>query len=149
MSQTRYAQYDFQTIGYTPPPPPSLNGGLYSGEPFEKGAPWANVPMIPDATYMTHVALTYGNEVTPGSTVQYPATRPGNSYVDWVGLSPYEGTAINSGPHNIFCAPCDGDQKKQCYCEDICPNHQTRLCNKDNCAAKVKQNSFSKYYYVQ
>ena len=34
---------------YEPPPEPSLNGGLYTGEPFAAGAPWRNFPIAPDA----------------------------------------------------------------------------------------------------
>lgn len=60
-------------------PGPSLNGGLYTGEPFAKGAPWANVPNAPDAGFLTHVALRTANP-PPGATVQYVVgLRPGNN----------------------------------------------------------------------
>ncbi len=63
----------------TPIPPPSLNGGLYTGEPFAKGAAWANFPATPDADYMTHFNLKSANPPTE-ALVQYPGgPRPGNN----------------------------------------------------------------------
>ena len=148
MSRTllQFADYDFQKTGYTPPPPPSLNGGLYSGEPFEKNAPWANIPVTPDTTVYINESIKRGNNVTPGSSTQYPATRQGNSYVEWKDLQKYNGTAINSGPFNIYC-PGREPETARCLCEDICPQHQTRFCNKRNCMKKVNLNYMSKYYY--
>jgi hypothetical protein len=70
----------YNTAEHEPPPRPLLNGGLYTGEPFATGAPWANVPVIPDAGYMTHVALRSAGP-PPGAIYQYPGVyRPGNSY---------------------------------------------------------------------
>jgi len=58
---------------------PKLNGGLYTGEPFQKDAPWANVPVVPDADYMTHYNLRSANPPLEALT-QYPGgTRPGNN----------------------------------------------------------------------
>lgn len=60
-------------------PPRKLNGGLYTGEPFAPGAPWANVPVIPDAGYMTYVNLRSANPPAAALT-QYPGgQRPGNN----------------------------------------------------------------------
>jgi hypothetical protein len=36
-------------MSFVPPPPPTLNGGLYTGEPFPADAPWRNFPVEPDA----------------------------------------------------------------------------------------------------
>lgn len=67
-------------------PEPKLNGGLYTGEPFYKNAPWANVPCIPDVDYMTHVNLRSANP-PPGAIYQYPGNvRPGNNYQKMPGI---------------------------------------------------------------
>lgn len=69
-------------------PPPALNGGLYTGEPFKKGAPWANVPVVPDASYMIHYNLRSANP-PPGAIYQYPGyNRPGNNTIDMIGVRP-------------------------------------------------------------
>jgi hypothetical protein len=150
MSKLGFADYDFASTGYAPPPPPSLNGGLYTGQPFQKDAPWGNVPVTPDATPMIHDNLRRGNTPPFQAIYQYPGTRQGNSKVHWKGLHRYEGTAINSGPFHIYCAPCHPPHDKDaCYCEDICPNAQTALCNSTKCVRKPKQTDMlSKYYYV-
>jgi len=71
-----------------PIPPRALNGGLYSGEPFAKGAPWGNYPAIPDVDFMTHENLKSAYPPPPpGALVQYPGvTRPGNNYQAMTGL---------------------------------------------------------------
>lgn len=144
----QFAEYEFEKYGYMPPPPPSLNGGLYTGESFK--GPWGNVPVIPDATYMINKNLVRGNGyVAPGSTFQYPPSRQGNSFVDWNGLKRYQGTALNSGPFNIYCPPCCTSQERHCYCEDICPKTETKLCNRDTCVHRTSPNGFSKYYYIK
>lgn len=97
---------------HVPPPSPSLNGGLYTGEPFLKDAPWANVPATPDAGYLIHYALRSANP-PPGATVQYPAAiRPGNSYTDM-----YDVQRVR-GPYPIYCtstaaAPTDQQQRSR------------------------------------
>lgn len=89
---------------YSPPPQPSLNGGLYTGQPFQKGAPWANVPVIPDAGYMTHYNLRSANPPTD-ALFQYPGSiRPGNNWQPMEGLSAY------SAHHSMFCTPCKTDE---------------------------------------
>jgi hypothetical protein len=148
MKSLEFSTYDFEKTGYMPPPKPSLNGGLYSGEPFKDNAPWANIPVVPEATYMIHENLKRGNDVVPYSTVQYPATRKGNSFVEWKGIQKYEGSAVNYGPYNIYCTPCKYEEPK-CYCEDICPQHHTRFCNDKKCVRKEKKEYLSKYYYVR
>jgi hypothetical protein len=67
-------------------PQPKLNGGLYTGEPFYKDAPWANVPVVPDVDYMTNVNLRSANP-PPGAIFQYPGNvRPGNNYQKMPGV---------------------------------------------------------------
>lgn len=82
-------------------PPRALNGGLYTGEPFQTGAPWANVPVIPSSDYMNHVNLRSANPPIQ-ALFQFPGnTRPGNN------------TQTNPGhiPHpeggNFTCIPCE------------------------------------------
>jgi hypothetical protein len=64
-------------MSFVPPPPPSLNGGLYTGEPFQKGAAWANVPAAPDAG-------NYNFNVLPASVPSMPVAAmyhlPGGGY---------------------------------------------------------------------
>jgi hypothetical protein len=67
------------TSQHEPAPAPSLNGGLYTGEPFAPDAPWRNIPVVPDATYLTRVNLLSANP-PPGATEQIPGGwRPGNN----------------------------------------------------------------------
>jgi hypothetical protein len=95
--------------GYTPPPPPSLNGGLYTGEPFLPGAPWRNVPVVPDASYLTHFNLRSANPPTD-ALFQYPGGghRPGNNYTRMFGIKSF------SPQHkDVLCAPCIQDTSKK------------------------------------
>lgn len=58
-------------------PPPKLNGGLYTGEPFK--GPWGNVHVTPDVDYMTHVNLKTANPPIE-ALMHYPGgPRPGNN----------------------------------------------------------------------
>lgn len=53
-------------------PPPALNGGLYTGEPFK--GPWGNVPVVPDTDYMINVNLRSARP-PPEALTQYPGGR--------------------------------------------------------------------------
>lgn len=76
-------------------PPPALNGGLYTGEPFAKDAPWANVPVVPDTAYLIHYNLRSANPPTE-ALYQYPGyTRPGNNTLNMIGVVP------SKGPYNM------------------------------------------------
>lgn len=144
----QFYQYDFAKDGYLKPPPRSLNGGLYGGEPFLPGAPWGNVPIVPEATIYTNEAIAIQNEVPHQARFQYHATRPGNSFVEWRGLSMYPGTRENWGPYNMACLDCKVPEKG-CDCEDVvCPSSQTAVCNKNNCVQRNRPTSYSKYSYV-
>lgn len=66
---------------YEAPPGPSLNGGLYTGAPFARGAPWANVPVTPDAGYMSLVNLQTAGVAPDLARHHLPGggLRPGNN----------------------------------------------------------------------
>ena len=82
-------------------PPPALNGGLYTGAPFLPNAPWGNVPVIPDADYMTHVNLKSANP-PPEALSQYPGgPRPGNNNQTMPG--------VNRGGRPIACISTSAD----------------------------------------
>jgi hypothetical protein len=80
---------------FTSIPRPGLNGGHYTGEPFEKNAPWGTVPVIPDTTFMIHYNLSSANP-PPGANVQYIGyDRPGNNKTYMLGVSPPHNMAYN------------------------------------------------------
>lgn len=62
------------------PPSPTPNGGLYTGQPFEAGAPWRNFPATPDSGYLMHVSLRSARP-PPGARFHLPGggLRPGNN----------------------------------------------------------------------
>lgn len=63
-----------------PAPAPSLNGGLYTGQPFEAGAPWGNVPIPPDAGMMAF-NRNFPATAPPEARFMLPGggIRPGNN----------------------------------------------------------------------
>lgn len=115
---TNYAKLD--EPAHVPPPPRSLNGGLFTGEPFAKDAPWGNVPVIPDVDYMTNVNLRSANP-PPGAVFQYPGNmRPGNNFQKNTGLNPFTGKSGDQ-PYNFSCVSCETIAAaeltpKQCKC---------------------------------
>lgn len=118
-----------QPAAAVPPPPPTLNGGLYTGEPFAKGAPWGNVPVVPDAGYLIHHNLRSANP-PPGALYQYPGSiRPGNSSHEMYGIMKLE-----DRPYNLYCID---DTHKRSNDEDM---HRSQM-EKNN-------QRFSKYYYI-
>jgi hypothetical protein len=60
-------------------PPRALNGGLYTGAPFEAGAPWANAPIVPDSNVYIRSGLTIGNVPPPGARTQTIGDRGGST----------------------------------------------------------------------
>ena len=92
-------------------PPRALNGGLYTGEPFAKDAPWANVPVVPDVTYMIHHNLRSAKP-PPGALVHYPGTvRPGNN-------EPlYEGVQRVAGWNHHCATPETQMASRGCACK--------------------------------
>jgi hypothetical protein len=141
MMKLHFSEYDFEKIGYQTPPGPSLNGGLYTGEPFVKNAPYGNIAITPDATVYINNNLARGNQPPPSAKYQYPATRQGNSFVEWKGIKHSHG--------NIYCAPCT-PSALICSCDEICPNEQTRRCNLANCRKQQAANAdgLNKLFFV-
>lgn len=93
-------------------PPPSLNGGLYTGEPFEKDAPHANIPIIPDGGYMTHFALRSANPPTQALFQYNDNYRPGNNTPVMPGIEPYK-----QGQYGIMCNnSVDKTSMRPCKC---------------------------------
>lgn len=121
---------------YVPPPPPILNGGLYTGEPFQKDAPWANVPVIADADYMTNINLRSANP-PPQALYQYPGnTRPGNNYQANTGLKPYRGdNGFEDATYNFNCIPCNTFKEKtpDCPCKRMYPISGNCTLSSCNC----------------
>jgi hypothetical protein len=75
-------------------PPPPLNGGLYTGQPFMKGAPWANIPFIPDSDFMTNQALRLADPPADALYQYQGGLRPGNNYQKMPGVEVLSGLGI-------------------------------------------------------
>jgi hypothetical protein len=107
INKMQFSSYEYDT--YVKPPEPKLNGGLYTGEPFAKDAPWANVPVIADIDYMTHYNLRSANPPIE-ALFQYPGTvRPGNNFQNMTGLAKPSG-------YDFLCTPCL--KNNGCYTTD-------------------------------
>jgi hypothetical protein len=63
----------------SPIPPRTLNGGLYTGEPFYKNAAYANFPVLPTSAYWTHYNLRSANPLPQALYQIQNAYRPGNN----------------------------------------------------------------------
>ena len=73
---------------YQQPPPPAWNGGWFTGEPYDKDAPWGTVPVIPDVSFLIHNNLLSA-QPPPGANIQYPGSfRPGNNAQAMPGIVP-------------------------------------------------------------
>ena len=91
---------------WSPIPEPALNGGLFTGQPFIKNAPWATVPVRPTAAYMTNVTLKSANPPVQALFQLQAGFRPGNNTDDNVpGLMNFTGNK-DFGPFNFACLPC-------------------------------------------
>lgn len=89
MSRLGFSEYNFEATGYVPPPPPSLNGGRYTGEPFRPDAPWRNFPATPDVDYYNHTHIRSAMNLPPDAIYQYPGmVRPGNNWQSMPGVLP-------------------------------------------------------------
>lgn len=136
MDRQKYQSLDdteAQGLPYVPPPPRALNGGLYTGEPFIPGAPWANVPVIPDADFMTNVNLRSANP-PPQALYQYPGNvRPGNNFQANTGLQKYQGSPGFTPAYNFGCVPCEAFAKPRgCKCQKMASISGNDV-NKCNC----------------
>lgn len=111
-----------ETAKYTPVPPRKVNGGLYTGEAFPADAPWRNFPVIPDASYMINVNLRSANPPLQ-ALFQYPGgTRPGNNYLDTIGLQRYVNEDMG-GSYDFKCLSCEKfvKPKPECKCKRVAP----------------------------
>lgn len=104
MQKQNYAPFNSEIS--VPPPPPSLNGGLYSGEPFAPKAPYANIPVVPDVGYMIHYNLRSANP-PPGAIYQYPGNiRPGNNFQSMPGIK-------RAKEYNLLCNSAATKEKSE------------------------------------
>lgn len=96
-SSLNYGLYDFDKHGYMKPKKPEKNGGLYTGEEFNRNKDYGNVPTINDVDYL--MAHNLKSALGPDEgRFHYPGyTRPGNNYQENPGLKKY------SNQHNIYC----------------------------------------------
>jgi len=107
-------------------PPPPLNGGLYTGEPFKPDAPWRAFPVVPCTAYMNHVNLRSANPPIQALFQTGANVRPGNNDSD-NNECPVTWTAKFAGDKNfgpfssIQCMPCF--KQKGCTCEHNCSGH--------------------------
>jgi len=53
-----FQDHDFEATGYVKAPDPTLNGGHYTGEPFETGAEYGDYPVKADAYFMNQQLKT-------------------------------------------------------------------------------------------
>jgi hypothetical protein len=92
-STLSHGNYEFNNYGYIKPPQPKLNGGLYTGEPFYKNAPYGNIPIMPDNDTMM-AYLRNGNVSGKGpyeTGFFYPSNyRVGNNHQEMKGVSQYK-----------------------------------------------------------
>ena len=96
-SSLNYGIYDFEKYGYMKPPQPKLNGGLYTGEEFNKDSDYGNVKVIADVDYLMYENLKSAKGPDEGR-FHYPgSTRPGNNVQLMPGLVEY------SNHHSIKC----------------------------------------------
>lgn len=107
-------------------PPRALNGGLYTGEPFAEGAPYANIPVFPDTGFMIHYNLLHADP-PPAAKYHYPGggNRPGNNIAITPGIVPL----TNDKQYGILCSTAD------------CSNKLTENCKCSKCR-------FRKYAYL-
>lgn len=113
-------------------PPPPLNGGLYTGEPFLPNAPWRNFLVIPTAPYLNHVNLRSANPPLQALFQMQTTYRPGNSMEAMPGVPKFTGDK-NFGPFSsILCLPCikkiECSCGYECDCKELCSNNKTTDC---------------------
>lgn len=134
-SKLASADYNIADVGYRPPPKPSLNGGLYTGEPFEETGLHRNFPVQPDSVNY-HITNLKSANPPPGAMHQFPDTiRPGNNLPDTVAL----GLSRYSTNHSIMCT-------KRPAPEDTMKNDSI---SKDFKCQKTDQNKdFNKHAYL-
>lgn len=116
----------------SPVPARALNGGLYTGERFEKNAEYANVPVLPFSSYWANENLRTAPNVPKQAFFQMQAGyRPGNNSDPMIpGMKFIEGDFKTYGPINSYCVPSMCEVKS--YKNDLTPS-----CHKGKCESKV------------
>lgn len=113
-------------------PPPPLNGGLYTGEPFLENAPWRNYPVIPSTAYLNHVNLRSANPPMQAIFQMGAHVRPGNNDSDPVIPNAKFVGSSNYGPFSsLMCTPCI--KRVGCTCGYDCAKSS---CPVDGCPYK-------------
>ena len=99
---------------------PVLNGGLYTGEPFQKDAPWGNYPAKPETGYLINQNLKSANP-PPLATYHYPSAnhRPGNNTPELPGIIECHGFYMINDDRKfsddcITYCPADFSSQLQC-----------------------------------
>lgn len=91
---------------------PKLNGGLFTGQPFEKGAPWGNFPVEPETGAYINKNLMSANP-PPLARYHYPGAehRPGNNTPELPGI-------VKCGDYGFYAIDDDRMFTKDCltYC---------------------------------
>jgi len=134
-SSINSSEYRQDEIGYRPPPKPSLNGGLYTGEEFESDGLHRNFPVKADSVNY-HINNLKSANPPPGVLYQFPdSIRPGNNLPNTsaIGLHKY------SDRHSIMCT------RKPEYTN--CSYTNKARCN-DHCSSQDSNKGFSKHSYL-
>ncbi len=89
---------------------PKRNGGLYTGEPFQEGAPWRNFPAEPTTGFMINTNLRSVETINPNPEqfFHYPSGghRPGNNTPALPGIA-------NCNRLNVYTI--DDGKESACY----------------------------------
>lgn len=89
---------------------PKLNGGLYTGEPFNQDAPWRNFPAEPSTGFLINTNLKSIETVEPHPQqfFHYPGAgqRPGNNTPALPGI-------VNCNGLNVYTI--DDGKQSACY----------------------------------
>lgn len=135
--ESNFSAYRQNEVGYIPPPKPSLNGGLYTGEPFKSDSLYKNFPVKPDAVYMNTENLKSARPSVPNVSFQFPdGFRPGNNLPDTqaFGLSRY------GNEHSILCTHYQPQTNVSC--------NSSANCESVQCMKHMENKGFNKHYYV-
>ena len=111
-------------LGYVPPPPPSLNGGLYTGTPFEPNSGWRNFPVKPDTGYYQFGSLAQVPSAPMAARFMLPGggLRPGNS----TPLIPPAFANSRVNELNAMCIPTEAFSATATPCCEAIPNQYGR-----------------------
>jgi hypothetical protein len=71
-------------------PPRAVNGGLYTGAPAAPGAPWGNVPIVPEPHIMAKALVQYAGASERAAVMMPTYPRPGNNPVQLDGYQPFD-----------------------------------------------------------